>query len=137
MKRSICLKCLIVLGMIMLAGCQTTKDSPNMITLGVDYSWDGIETCVQTSPPFTITNIPPGTKYLDFWMDAPNNPGYTHGGSAIEYKGSGNIPKGAIEYNTQGPCPPSGKSEYIWTVKALNADKDTVLGKGVKRKPYP
>ena len=122
---------------LLVTACQTTKDSPNLVTLGVDYSWNGIGTCGQISPPFTVTNIPSGTRYLDFWMDAPNNPSYTHGGSVIKYEGSGDIPKGAIKYNTQGPCPPSGKSAYIWTVKALNADKSEVLGRGVKRKPYP
>ena len=41
-------------------------------------------------------------------------------GSAVPYRGTGPVPRGAIAYI--GPCPPTGETHsYVWTVDALDA----------------
>ena len=48
--------------------------------------------------------------------DAPN---FRHGGSAVPYNGSGNVPEGAMDYI--GPCPPAGTiHRYVWMIEALD-----------------
>ena len=120
---------------LVLAGCQTTKDAPNLATLGVSFDWQPKHKCSSTPPAFEITNIPASTKTLDFWMTDLNKTSYTHGGGSVEYKGSGSIPEGAFNY--KGPCPPSGSHNYEFEVKALNAAGDTVLGRGKAVRAFP
>jgi phosphatidylethanolamine-binding protein (PEBP) family uncharacterized protein len=113
----------------LIAGCQTIKDAPNMATLGVSFEWQAKHGCSSTPPAFQISNIPDGTKTLNINMTDLDFPPWPHGGGTVAYKGSGNIPEGSFRYD--GPCPPNGEThEYQFTVRAINATGDTVLGKG-------
>jgi len=133
MKKNI-FKLLSVVGLcVVVSGCQTTKMADNVADLKIDFSWDNIEKCTRISPAFKIDNIPPGTKKLSFNMIDIQVPAYPHGGSVIEYTGGNEIPQGAIDYT--GPCPPSTHT-YKWTVLALNAEENLVLGKGTAVKPF-
>jgi len=79
--------------------------------------------------------VPAGAKYRSFRMVDREVPSYPHGGGTVEFTGSGNIPAGAFSYT--GPCPPSGPHTYEWTVRALSADRGTILGEGAAAKPFP
>ena len=37
-------------------------------SLGVSFTWTGTAACSSTPPAFTVTNIPRGTKRLDFHL---------------------------------------------------------------------
>ena len=83
----------------------------------VDFSWDGTGSCFDPqSPPFTLHNVPAGTKTLAFEMKDLDAPSFVHGGGAIPYTGQNTTPRGAFAY--KGPCPPQGQHRYMWTVKA-------------------
>lgn len=117
-----------------LVGCLTTKDAPNMASLNVSWVWQPSDRCGSKSPAFTITNIPADTKTLDFNMVDLNNTSFRHGGGKVAYTGSGTIPAGAFSYS--GPCPP-GIHQYEFTVAAINAAGDTVLGRGKAVQQFP
>ena len=125
----------IILGALILAGCQTVKEAENISTLGVEFSWAGVKACSGTPPAFTISNVPDATDTLVFKMVDMDVPGYNHGGGTVKYTGSGEIPEGAFYY--QGSCPPSGSHRYRFTVKAINAAGDTILGKGEQTHEFP
>jgi phosphatidylethanolamine-binding protein (PEBP) family uncharacterized protein len=65
-----------------------------------------------------VTNIPRGTKRLDFHLVDLDKLDYEHGGGQLKYAGSGKIPSGAFRGSYNGPCPPNGPHTYRWTVKA-------------------
>jgi hypothetical protein len=49
---------------------------------------------------------------------------------------SGIIPAGALKDGYNGPCPPDGSHTYEFTVKALDANEDT-LAEGSAEQRYP
>ncbi|NVK20100.1 MAG: phospholipid-binding protein [Methylocystaceae bacterium] len=120
---------------VILSACQTAKLAENAATLEVDFSWNETKSCSPVSPAFTINNIPEGTDHLSFKMKDMNVPSYQHGGGTVKYAGSNDIPAGAFGY--RGPCPPAGSHNYKWTVQAVNAAGDTILGQGAATKPFP
>lgn len=134
MKRTIIWSVIGFMIAITVSGCQTTKEAPNVSALSVDFSWNDTTACSSKSPAFKIGNVPTGTKTLKFWMTDLDLPSYMHGGGAVAYTGSSEIPQGAFSYT--GPCPPS-KHEYQWEVTALNAGEDTILGRGKATRPFP
>jgi hypothetical protein len=75
-------------------------------SLGVHFSWTGTSACSGTPPAFTITNVPKGTKYLDFKLVDLDKLDFVHGGGQIPYSGSRKIPAGAFDGSYKGPCPP-------------------------------
>lgn len=134
MKRSLAAATLAV-SMLALAGCQTTKEAANMAVMGISFDFKETGGCNTNSPAIKVTNIPAGTKFLDFYMVDLDYTAYNHGGGTVAYTGSGDIPKMALK-NFRGPCPPS-VHRYEITVKALNEAQDTVLGKGSSVSNYP
>ena len=107
-------------------------------SLGVHFSWIGTSACSGTPPAFTITNVPKGTKYLDFKLVDLDKLNFVHGGGQIPYSGSGKIPAGAFDGSYKGPCPPNGATHiYEWTVDALNDSKAKVLAEGKARGRFP
>lgn len=125
----------LTLTMITLAGCQTTKEAANLAVMGISFDFKDTERCDTISPAIKVTNIPAGTKFLDFHMVDLDYVTYNHGGGTVAYTGSGDIPKNALK-NYRGPCPPSVHN-YEITVKALNQAQDLVLGKGSSVSPFP
>ncbi len=123
------------LALVGLAGCETMPIAENAATLDVSFAWPKNAQCFGHSPQFQIGNIPKGTKYLEFNM-RDLNATYRHGGGTVEYTGSSTIPEGALK-SYQGPCPPSGAHTYEFTVKAVNAEKNLVLGQGVAKRKFP
>tara|TARA_R110000868_G_scaffold408144_1_gene690524 strand:- start:6826 stop:7227 length:402 start_codon:yes stop_codon:yes gene_type:complete len=124
-----------IAAIILLAGCQTTKDAPNLVALGVDFTWHGTQACSSVPPAFEIANIPEGTATLEFRMTDLDVPSFNHGGGSVKYTGSGSIPAGSFSYT--GPCPPGGTHDYEFVVSAVNAAGDTVLGRGSATKSFP
>jgi phosphatidylethanolamine-binding protein (PEBP) family uncharacterized protein len=87
---------------------------------GLRFSWAGIPACAVISPQFTLSDVPPGTRFLDFEMIDLDAPTFHHGGSIINYT-TGIVPMGAIRYI--GPCPPIGqRHRYVWSVDATSAE---------------
>ena len=81
---------------------------------------------------FKLSNVPEGTKILQFRMKDKNAPGYNHGGGKVEYSGQNTIEPGAFKYKS--PCPPGGVHTYIWTVTAKNAKKEKNRKSNSKKK---
>ena len=85
------------------------------------------------NPIFILTNVPEGTKILQFRMKDKQSP-YNHGGGKVEYTGQTTIEPGAFKYKS--PCPPNGKHTYVWTVTAKN-EKKKKIGKAKAQRKYP
>jgi Raf kinase inhibitor-like YbhB/YbcL family protein len=95
-----------------------------------------------TSPPLTITQIPPGTKSLVLVVDDPDAPL----GTWVHWLvwnidpetatiSAGTVPGGAIQGTTSfgkpgygGPCPPSGTHRYQFKLYALDQKLELVPG---------
>ena len=124
----------LLVAMTAISGCQTTKEATNLATLGVDFQFEKKHGCKRISPPFRISAIPAGTKYLEFAMTDLDYVTFNHGGGVVAYSGSGNIPEGALK-SYRGPCPPEEHS-YEMVVRALNDKKDLILGEGKATRNY-
>jgi phosphatidylethanolamine-binding protein (PEBP) family uncharacterized protein len=99
------------------------------------FSWAGIPACQTVSPAFTLRDVPPGTKQLRFIMHDEQAPSFDHGGSTVPYRGSHEVPKGAIRYI--GPCPPKGERHvYHWNIQAMNGNGN-VLGQTSASASFP
>ncbi|WP_417824148.1 hypothetical protein [Thalassospira lucentensis] len=118
-----------------LAACQTTKEAENMAELGVDFNWADTKACSSKPPKISVTGIPASTKTLNVKLKDLNVPTYNHGGGTVDYNGGDLIPAGAFNY--KGPCPPSGSHDYRFTVEAISADGQMILGRGANTKAFP
>ncbi len=104
-------------------------------SFSIDFSWDGTAACFDPkSPPFSLKDVPAGTKQLRFAMKDLDAPGFPHGGGTVAYSGQAQVSRGAFAY--QGPCPPSGQHRYQWTVEAQDAAGHTIAVATVT-KPFP
>lgn len=120
----------------LLAACQTTPVAEDAAALGVDFTWSERSRCSPVSPAIKVTGVPEDTAYLKVTMKDLNKPNYRHGGGEVAYEGSGAIAEGALgQY--KGPCPPMGQHTYRFTVEALNADKNLILGVGQSERLFP
>lgn len=90
--------------------------------MSVSFEWGPTKKCDTKSPPISVRDAPEGTVKLQISMTDINVPDYRHGGGTVAYATS--VPYGAFRY--KGPCPPSGKHKYRFTVKALDANKKTL-----------
>ena len=100
---------------------------------GVDFSWSGTSSCFDpSSPPFTLSGVPAGTKRLVFAMKDLDAPGFPHGGGSVPYSGQSQIPRGTFAY--KGPCPPQGQHTYQWTVEAQDGSGKTLATATAARK---
>ena len=107
---------------------------------GLEFEWGNLKKCNTGNPNkvgnplFKLSNVPEGTKILQFRMKDKNAPGYNHGGGKVEYSGQNTIEPGAFKYKS--PCPPGGVHTYIWTVTAKN-EKKKKIGKATAKRKYP
>ncbi len=107
---------------------------------GLEFEWGNLKSCTSGNPNnvqnpiFTLTDVPEGTKILQFKMVDKNAPGYYHGGGKVEYSGQNTIEPGAFKYKS--PCPPGGVHTYVWTVTAKN-EKKKKIGKAKAQRKYP
>ena len=109
----------------------------------ISFEWGDIPLCtsgqpnVVPNPKFVLSNVPEGTKFIQFQMTDLDAPSYSHGGGTIEYTGQNVIEPGAFKY--QSPCPPSGSHRYQWTAKAKKKTGlfSGSLGKTRATKSYP
>jgi phosphatidylethanolamine-binding protein (PEBP) family uncharacterized protein len=125
----------LVLTMV-LAGCVSEKVSPDAVTLGVEFSWEGTSRCSNVSPVIRVTGAPHGTTSFKVRLVDLNVPTWNHGGGTVAHDGSGVIPAGALKSGYNGPCPPSGTHSYQFIVKALDAE-GTVIGEGKSVQKFP
>ena len=107
---------------------------------GLEFEWGNLKSCTSGNPNnvqnpiFTLTDVPEGTKILQFKMVDKNAPNYYHGGGKVEYSGQNTIEPGAFKYKS--PCPPGGVHTYVWTVTAKN-EKKKKIGKAKAQRKYP
>ena len=107
---------------------------------GLEFEWGNLKKCNTGNPNkvdnplFKLSNVPEGTKILQFRMKDKNAPGYNHGGGKVEYSGQNTIEPGAFKYKS--PCPPGGVHTYVWTVTAKN-EKKKKIGKTTAQRKYP
>ena len=109
----------------------------------ISFEWGDIPLCTSgrpntvPNPRFVLTNVPEGTKYIQFKMTDLDVPNYNHGGGTIEYTGDNIIEPGAFTYLS--PCPPSGSHRYQWTATAKEKKGlfSGSLGKAQATKSYP
>ncbi|MBN2125206.1 MAG: phospholipid-binding protein [Deltaproteobacteria bacterium] len=109
----------------------------------ISFDWGDIPLCTSGSPNvvpnprFVLSNVPEGTKFIEFTMTDLDVPSYNHGGGTIEYKGDDIIEPGAFTYKS--PCPPGGSHRYEWTAKAKEKKGffSGSIGKAKAVKTYP
>ncbi|WP_242219876.1 phospholipid-binding protein [Shinella zoogloeoides] len=99
------------------------------------FDWGPTKKCFDSkSPPIKLSGVPKGTIKLDIRMVDLNAVDYPHGGGKVAYTGENSLPYGAFRY--KGPCPPSGKHKYRFTIKALDA-KGKTLAKATADRMFP
>jgi len=104
------------------------------------FEWGNIPLCTDgypnavPNPVFSLSNVPAGTKTIEFAITDRDYIGYDHGGGSVTYNGNNTIQPGAFEYDS--PCPPVGKHTYEWVASAQDANGDTI-GKAKAKKKYP
>ena len=64
--------------------------------MSLSFSWTGVARCSSNPPPFTLSDVPPGTSRLAFNMVDLNLPSYPHGGGTIPYQGNSQIAAGSF-----------------------------------------
>lgn len=101
------------------AGASESADAPEFT---ISFEWGDIPLCTSgkpktvPNPTFILSNVPEGTKFIQFSLTDLDVPSYHHGGGTIEYTGKNTIEPGAFKYKS--PCPPSGSHRYQWTATA-------------------
>ena len=63
-------------------------------------------------------------------------PNWNHGGCAVVPDSSGIIAAGTTKSGYNGPCPPSGRHRYEFSVKAMAAD-GSIVGFGKAMRLFP
>lgn len=129
---------LLAVVLIIAAGCAATglqipKDAAE---LSVDFSWEGIMACSHESPEVRVSDIPDGTTELRVRLTDVDMPAWNHGGGNVAHDGSGIIPAGALKIGYNGPCPPSGRHKYEFSVMAVDAEGG-IVGFGKARQSFP
>ncbi|MCR6498666.1 phospholipid-binding protein [Shinella sp. CPCC 101442] len=103
--------------------------------MSASFDWGPTKKCFDgKSPPFKLSGVPDGTVKLDIRMVDLNAPGFSHGGGKVAYSGQKTLAYGAFRY--KGPCPPTGRHKYRFTVKALDA-KGKKIGEATATKSFP
>ena len=109
----------------------------------ISFEWGDIPLCTSgqpntvPNPRFILSNVPEGTKFIQFMMTDLDVPSYNHGGGTVEYAGDDIIEPGAFTYLS--PCPPSGSHSYQWTATAKKKSGmfGGSLGKAKATRNYP
>jgi hypothetical protein len=125
---------LISLGFTSIYGCSSVPVAKNAAKINLSFAWPKSAACNSNSPAMTLSNIPKETAFLEFKM-RDFQATFNHGGGVIPYNGSNSIPEGALK-DYSGPCPPSPHT-YEISVKALNPNKDLILGEGAFSRQFP
>ena len=135
--------CLIVLLAVVLAlavGCANTPDPVKIpkdaASMAVSFSWEGVQPCTHESPEIRISDVPEETVELRVRLKDVDVPAWNHGGGRVAHDGSGVIPAGALKLGYNGPCPPSGRHKYEFSVMAVNA-KGVIIGFGKSKQSFP
>lgn len=118
------------------SGCLGPKKVANMQEMKVSFSFD-TQGCALNSPnpEIRVANVPEGTAFFQVSMVDFDARSFNHGGGTVGNDGDGVIKKGSLK-SYKGPCPPSGRHTYEFTVRALNADKSLILGEGKAQSSY-
>jgi len=108
--------------------------------LSVNWEWQKKHRCDNTSPALEIGGIPEGTKSLVVTMNDLDFQNKDHGGGTVAHDGgaSSSIPEGGLK-SYLGPCPNNFTSfghDYRITVRALGADGQIELGRGVATRTF-
>ncbi len=131
---------ILVAAIILTAGCASNPDQikipKDAAEMTVDFSWQGIDACTHESPQLRVSAVPDGTAELSVRLKDISMPAWNHGGGKVKHDGSGVIPAGALKLGYNGPCPPSGRHDYEFSVMAVNAD-GAIIGFGKARQPFP
>lgn len=109
----------------------------------ISFEWGNIPLCTSgtpntvPNPKFILSNVPEGTKFIQFTMTDLDVPNYDHGGGTVAYTGKNIIEPGAFKYSS--PCPPNGSHNYEWTAKAKKKKGlfGGSVGKAKAKKSYP
>ena len=109
----------------------------------LSFEWGDIPLCttgrpnVVPNPRFVLSNVPEGTRFIEFKMTDLNVPSYDHGGGTVEYNGRNVVEPGAFKYKS--PCPPGGAHRYRWTARAKKKTGlfSGSIGKAQAVKRYP
>ena len=105
-------------------------------SFAASFRWCSSEPASKTSPSFTLSGVPKGTKIISLTM-ADLNASYDHGGGDVRYSGKGSIPCGAIASGWTGPFPPGGQVHgYQFTITAKDA-KGAELGITTASRNFP
>ena len=105
----------------------------------VSFKWGKIPYCNDgfpgsvSNPIFTLSNVPTGTKKIEFEMEDLDYSS-VQGGGAVAYTEQKVIEPGAFKY--ESPCPPGRARTYEWTALAIDASGN-IIGKASARKKYP
>ena len=96
---------------------------------GIKFAW------CESTPEFTLSNVPKGTTKLDLRMVDLDVPSYNHGGAVLDFKGQKKIDCGTfISQIWYPPSPPSGSHTYKWTVIAQDKDGKELASTSAERK---
>ncbi len=128
--------CFAILLPSLLTACQSLPESPDIAAFNTTVSWEGTQSCLDpNSPRFTVSQVPAGTDKLVFLMEDLDKLSFRHGGGEVRYNGESTIPYGAFQY--KGPCPPGVTHTYRWTIKAIDSQRQMVVGKSVVERKFP
>ena len=83
-----------------------------------------------------MSNVPKGTKFLLVKLKDYDAPNWNHGGGKVPYTGAKVIKAGAPKNGYNGPCPPSGRHRYEFSVKAIDKD-GVIIGMGKAMRKFP
>ena len=125
---------------ILIAGCANNPDQIKIpgdaAEMTVEFSWEGIAACTHDSPELRVSAVPDGTADLRVRLKDISLPEWNHGGGKVKHDGSGVIPAGALKLGYNGPCQPSGRHTYEFSVMAVDAD-GVIIGFGKARHSFP
>ena len=107
----------------------------------VAFKWGKIPCCdgrytfpgSVSNPIFTLSNVPTGTKKIEFEMEDLDYSS-VHGGGTVTYTGRNVIEPGAFKY--ESPCPSGRARTYEWTASAIDGSGNTI-GTASARREYP
>lgn len=89
----------------------------------------------ESTPEFSLSNVPKGTVKLELKMVDLDVPSYNHGGAALSNPEKGKIACGAFSSQIwYPPTPPDGSHTYQWTIRALDKDGNELASAKAQRK---
>ena len=131
---------ILIAAIVLIAGCANSPDQIKIprdaAEMTVEFSWEGIAACTHESPELRVSPVPDGTADLRVRLKDISLPEWNHGGGKVKHDGSGVIPAGALKLGYNGPCPPSGRHKYEFSVMAVDAD-GVIVGFGKARHSFP